>query len=182
MKVLNSVLGLLLVTQLFASGKPLAQGEHIDCLSYGRDLPVNNRQVLHWKRTTSNQFQERGHVKGPITEVYSDKNGHAHFQIRLGNQADDTLEVIYNEDFGALPDLKEESEVEACGDYITSVAKSGPYPPSPDGGIIHWVHMNPKNVGHPSGFLIIDNVLYGMDSENAGPKPYNKPRNPRNPR
>lgn len=176
MKYLNGVLGLLLVTQVMASGIPLSSGQNVECLAYGRDLPINNRQILHYKRTTSNQFQERGHVKGPITALYSDRNGHAHFQIRLGNQPGDTLEVIYNEDFGPLPELQEDSMVEACGDYITSIAKSGPYPASPDGAIIHWVHMNPRNVGHASGFLIIDNVLYGTDAEHAGPKFYpNRP-------
>ncbi len=87
--------------------------------------------------------------------------------------------MIYNEDFGVLPDLNKDSVAQACGDYITSTDRSGPYPASPDGAIIHWIHMNPRNVGHPSGFLIIDNVLYGKDYENAGPKPYPNRRKPK---
>ena len=65
--------------------------------------------------------------------------------------------------------------IEACGDYITSTAQSGPYPPSPDGAILHWVHMNPAGRGHDAGFLAINGTLYGQDAANAGPKhpPYN---------
>ena len=37
--------------------------------------------------------------------------------------------------------------------HITSTAQSGPYPASPDGAILHWVHMNPQSKGHPPGLL-----------------------------
>jgi hypothetical protein len=139
------------------------------CMGTGYELPVNNRQVLHWKRTTENQFRERAHVQGEIVEIYPDRNGHEHFVIALGRDQEDVLEVIYNQEFGALPELETGMVVEACGDYITSTAPSGPYPASPVGAIIHWVHFNPSNRGHESGFLVIDGKLYGTDVDNAGP-------------
>jgi hypothetical protein len=142
------------------------------CPAYGRELPVNNAQVLHWKRTTDNQFRERAHVSGRIVQVFSDRNGHDHFEIQIGKRDEDVIEVIYNQDFGRLPEPAIGMEVEACGDYITSTAQSGPYPPSPSGAIIHWLHMNPKGRGHEPGFLMMDGILYGMDVDNAGPKPY----------
>ncbi len=164
-------LSLLFASQIFAAGNQQTPR----CLSNGVDLPVNNAQVLKWKKSTKNSFKERGHVKGPVSDLYSDRNGHAHFQIKIGDDRNDTLEVIYNEDFGALPDVIDVGTmVEACGDYITSIAQSGPYPASPDGGIIHWVHLNPRP-GHPSGFLIIKGKVYGTDIENAGPKPRRRP-------
>lgn len=141
-----------------------------DCLAYGRPLPVNNSQVLHWRRTTPNQFRERGHIQGTITQIFADKSGHDHFEIQIGKQVDDVVEVIYNQDFGALPEVRAGMTVEACGDYITATAQSGPYPPSPSGAIIHWVHMNPSGRGHDPGFLAIDGTLYGQDAENAGPR------------
>jgi len=140
------------------------------CLSYGKPLEVNNAQVLHWKRTTRNQFRERGNVQGKIVEIYSDKNGHDHFSVLIGRKQEDTIEFIYNQDFGALPDLREGMNVQACGDYITATAQSGPYPPSPDGAIIHWIHMNPKGRGHDPGFLMIDGRLYGQEIDKAGPR------------
>jgi len=146
------------------------------CLSYGRDLPINNAQVLHWKRTTSNQFQERAHVKGPVVRIFSDRSNHRHFEINIGRNVEDVLEVIYNEDFGEMPLPAEGAIVEACGDYITATAKSGPYPPSPSGAIIHWVHLNPSGRGHDAGFVVIDGVLYGQDVSKAGPKPYPNPK------
>ena len=149
------------------------------CLSYGRDLPINNQQVLHWKRTTPNQFRERAHVSGTIVQVFPDRNGHEHFVINIGKHGEDTIEVIYNQDFGPIPDPRIGMTVEACGDYITSTARSGPYPASPVGAIIHWVHANPSGRGHDPGFVVIDGKLCGQDAEGAGPRPRPRPRPPR---
>jgi hypothetical protein len=150
----------------WADDRPLAAPE---CPAYGHDLPLNNEQVLHWKRTTNNQFQERAHVEGQIVRLFPDATGHHHFEIQIGHGGADTIEVIYNEDFGKLPPLRKGVEVEACGDYITAKAQSGPYPPSPAGAIVHWVHANPDGKGHPPGFLVVDGALCGQDTQNAGP-------------
>jgi hypothetical protein len=139
-----------------------------DCLDRGTPLPVDNAKVIAWKSTTQNQFQARAHLQGPIKQVYPDHSGHHHFEIQLDDA--DTIEIIFNEDFGAVPTLHAGMQVEACGDYITSIAQSGPYPASPDGAIVHWVHMSPNLSRHPSGYLVIDSVLYGQDISHAGPK------------
>ena len=170
----SSVQSLSLIVCLMAGTAAFAQDRAPDCPAFGwpnhvQNLPINNPQVLHWERTTANQYQDRGHVSGPITEIFPDKNGHHHFSIQVGTNATDLIEVIYNEDFGALPDLQVGMTVEACGDYITSTAQSGPYPPSPDGAIIHWVHANPSGKGHPPGYLIVNGVLCGQDTAHAGP-------------
>lgn len=165
-----------LVAALFTSSLGFADDVVPQCLAYGRPLPINNDQALHWKRTTPNQFQERAHVSGVVSNVYPDKNGHEHFQLNIGKHGEDTVEIIYNQDFGAVPPVRVGTRVEACGDFITSTAQSGPYPPSPDGAIVHWVHMNPKGKGHDAGFLVVDGKLCGQDAEHAGPKPYPNPR------
>jgi hypothetical protein len=141
-------------------------------------LPINNDQVLGWKRQAVNQDLHRGHVQGSVVRVYPDRNGHEHFAIQVGPSNSDTIEVIYNQDFGAVPDVKVGMPVEACGDYITSVGPSpGPngqvYPASPDGALIHWVHMAPSSSGHHSGFLMINGTLTGQDTQHAPPR---KPR------
>ena len=141
-----------------------------ECLDHQVPVPINNDQVVAWKDSTANQFRARGHVTGPIMEIYPNATGHQHFEVKLGNQPEDTLEVIYNTSFGNLPILKIGMTVEACGDYITSTAQSGPYPASPVGAIIHWIHRSPNLKKHESGFLAIDGVLYGQDAEHAGPK------------
>jgi len=137
-----------------------------ECMAYHHSIPINNEQVLHFKRTTPNQFQERAHVRGTISRVYEDHSGHHHFELSLGSRPDSTIEVIYNEAFGRVPDAQIGMNVEACGDYITSIAPAGPYPESPDGAIIHWVHKNPKPYGHPSGFLVMDGRLCGQEVGN----------------
>jgi len=141
-----------------------------ECLGDNGPIGVINDQVIQWKTSTRNQFLARGHVKGTVRQVYPDHSGHHHFELSIGNNQSDTIEVIYNEDFGATPDIAIGMDVEACGDYITSIAQSGPYPPSPDGAIIHWVHRAPNPQRHASGFIVVNGTLYGQDAGNAGPK------------
>lgn len=132
------------------------------CMSEGQPLPINNEQVLNWKHTSRNQFKSRGHVEGTVGAVYKDVTGHRHFQIVIGSNANDTLEVIYNQKFGKIPAsaLQKGARVETCGDYITSNQRAGRYQPSPDGAIIHWVH-EATNGRHASGYVMIEGQLYG---------------------
>jgi hypothetical protein len=132
------------------------------CMSHGQALPVNDPQVVAWKHSTANQFLARAHVQGTVTRLYPDHNGHTHFEIQIAPTPDGTLEIVYNQSFGALPSLSPGMVVEACGDYITSIAQSGNYAPSPDGAILHWVHRNPSGHGHDSGYLVINGMLCGQ--------------------
>lgn len=134
------------------------------CPARGQDLAVNNEQVLMWKKSTPNQYLSRAHIQGRVVKVYSDKSGHDHFSVQIGTHAEDTVEVIYNQSFGAIPDVRDGMITEACGDYITSNKQAGHYPPSPDGAIVHWVHYNPGNRDkiHESGYLALDGKVYGL--------------------
>ena len=149
----------------------IAQAEQVECLSGGQSLGVNNNSVLNWKVSTNNQYRNRAHIVGTLLKQYPDKNGHDHFEIQIGAQAQQTIEVIYNEDFGTIPQVQPGAKFEACGDYITSNAQSGAYPASPDGAIVHWVHLSPELGRHDSGFLIINGELYGQNANGVGPKP-----------
>lgn len=131
------------------------------CLAGGRALPVINAQALSWKTTTPNQFQTRGHIMGRVERVYPNQTDHNHFSLQIGPRPTDTIEVIYNIEFGQLPQIAVGMQVEACGDFINSFAPTPPYPASPDGAIIHWVHYSNNANQHPSGFLVIDGILYG---------------------
>ena len=137
-------------------------GGSLQCLDHGKPISVDDQQVIKWKHTTANQFLARAHVQGKIGQIFSDKNGHKHFELQMDNHTDDTVEIVYSLAFGVLPTLKSGMNVEACGDYITSTGQTGSFPPSPDGAILHWVHKNPKDHGHDSGFVAIDGVTYGQ--------------------
>lgn len=132
------------------------------CMANGKAIPINDAQALSWKTSTPNQFLARGHVAGRVVRVYPNQTDHNHFSLQIGPGPRDTIEVIYNIEFGALPQMAIGMTVEACGDFINSFAQSGPYPPSPDGAIIHWVHYNPNGNQHPNGFLMIDGILFGF--------------------
>jgi len=181
---LQNVSKAVLLGAVFFSQLALAAGD-VDpkCISNGQELVVNNSDVIHWKKSTANQFLARAHVQGVIGSIYPDKSGHKHFQILLDQGAGETLEIVYNLSFGALPNLKAGMTVEACGDYITSNAATSAYPASPDGAILHWVHsggsvalpmdaaeneialendlMMSASTKHDSGYLEINDVVYG---------------------
>jgi hypothetical protein len=162
----RSGLSLFALLQL-AAFSSLAAGTP-DCLSHGQAIGVNNDQVLKWETTTANQYLDRAHVSGAIVAVYPDHSGHSHFGIQIGPNSSDTIEIIYNQDFGSVPTPTVGQQVEACGDYITSTAQAGPYPPSPDHAIVHWVHEAPNPQKHPSGYLMINGVLYGYSLGQGG--------------
>jgi hypothetical protein len=128
------------------------------CLAHGNPLNVINDQVLNWKATTANAFLARARIQGTVDQLFPDHSGHRHFSLKIGPQASDHVEVIYNLSFGKLPTPKIGDSAEACGDYITSIAQTGSYPASPDGGIIHWVHRSPH--GHEPGYVILNGIKY----------------------
>lgn len=134
-----------------------------DCIARNQQLPVNNEQVIHWKQSTRDGYKDRGHIHGTLTSVYKDKSGHRHFQVTIGDGSGETIEIIYNQEFGAIPKeaLQIGAEVESCGDYITS-NKRGKYQPSPDGAIIHWVHKS-TNTRHDSGYVMINGEVFGFN-------------------
>jgi hypothetical protein len=158
----------------------------------GAPLSVDNARVVEFKFSTPNQFLERARVKGPVTRILGRRPSHDHFEIQIGPRQQDTLEVVFNRDFGN-PAVKLGDAVEACGDYITSNAPTPRYQASPSGAIIHWVHENPRNSGHPHGYVVVNGrYLHGFgrtpievapsDSrEQNPPKPDSRGRNRRGP-
>ncbi len=134
------------------------------CMNFsGQPLALNNRQVLQWRSSTPDQFLERGFVSGTVTDVYPDRPKHEHFAIDLDQVPGGDLEIIYNREFGALPEIRPGMRVVACGDYITVGPRASR--PSPMGAILHWVHYNPgtRDGGrHPHGFVAIGDRLYGF--------------------
>ena len=147
---------------LVVSFNLLAASPSVTCLTKGQEVKVDNASVLNWKYNSANQYHDRGHILGTLIYNYPDLNGHHHYQVQIGNNNKDTIEVIYNKGFGDIPQVAPGSGFEACGDYITSNARGGGHDASPDGAIIHWVHMSKNTKAHDSGFLVINGILYGM--------------------
>lgn len=130
---------------------------------------VNNAQVLQWKENTKSGYKARAFVEGIVVATLVDRGSHLHIEIDLSNASSsrsEHLEVIYNKQFGEVPQYRQGSLVQACGDYITSTQRNGGYDPSPVGAIIHWIHMSPKPNNHPSGFLAIDGKVTGLVNPN----------------
>jgi len=152
----------------------------------GQALPIDNSRVVNFKAITPNQFQERARVEGRVVRILGSRPSHAHFEIQIGPRPQDTLEVVFNLDFGR-PQPKVGDDVEACGDYITSNAPTPRYKPSPSGAIIHWVHENSRGGSHPDGYIVLnDSFMYGFGrlplevaaSEESGSLPSTGPAAP----
>ena len=141
-----------------------------NCLASGKNIQINNEAVLQWKNSTKNQYRNRAHIQGTLIKDLPDHSGHHHYEIQIGASPNDVIEVIYNEQFGPVPNAAAGSEFEAYGDYITSNAPASHSPASPVGAIVHWVHKSPNPKSHDSGFLVVKSVLCGQDSNGAGPK------------
>ena len=170
------VLALLLVLQpaaSFSAVGPAATAipdlpNHLVCLDRSnQSMAYNNGQVINWEKNTPDQYHDRGLVEGPITQIYANHTGHTHFAIGIGPSQG--IEIIYNDEFGALPQLRVGMQVTACGDYITV----GPHAqmPSPMPAILHWAHFNPgtRDGGrHPGGFVVINNQAYGFTNPPNG--------------
>ena len=174
---LNRVLGILGVSAaLFASqiagaGQPVPTATPYCLDGYGRNVPINDPQVLGFKQSIQNEAPNpvRAHVYGVMVAGYADQTGHAHFGIQIGQATTDTVEIIYDLLFGTLPAIPLGTRVEACGDYFTANAPAKGYPASPDGAIIHWVHLDPKRTAgaHPDGFLVLNGEVFGTDLSHA---------------
>lgn len=131
------------------------------CFAGKQELKIDNETVLNWKSNTRNQYRNRAYVRGHLLYIYPDQNGHYHYQVQIGANNKDTIEIIYNKGFGTIPKNILGATFLACGDYITSNAPTEKYPASPDGAIIHWVHRSQNTSKHDSGFVVINNITYG---------------------
>ena len=130
------------------------------CMDHGSALAVDNEQALQWRANQTSGFQSRILISGVVDEVFPDHSGHRHFSVKIGPNADDHIEVIYNVSFGSMPLPVVGQSAEACGDYIVATQANGGYPASPDGALVHWVHRSP-NGGHDNGFVVLNGVTYG---------------------
>jgi hypothetical protein len=162
---LKGLRGLLIAVPVVLGASALAAGDP-DCYDdNGKALAIDNQQALQWKTSTPNEYHGRAHVKGTYVRSYKHTNGHTHFEARIGDGASDTIEIVYNDDFGALTAPTAGESIEACGDFINSFKPTSQYQPSPDGALMHWLHENPDGTKHPDGYLVIGDQVYG-DQDN----------------
>jgi hypothetical protein len=159
---IQSVIAMVLVSTALFTSRAFAQSDFPECQDEnGSVLPVDNVATIALKTQTANGALSRAHAEGPITKLYPNQTGHNHFEISLGNASGDTLEVVYDTEFGPLPTQEVGMNVEVCGDFINSYAPENGYAASPDGAIIHWIHRTDTSK-HLGGFIAINGVLYGQ--------------------
>ncbi len=137
------------------------------CLDGHDELSVDNARALRFKTEQKNGALTRAYISGKVISAPSKQNDHDHFAISIGSGSTDTVEVIYNKEFGGMPDVQAGDDIIVCGDFINSFARTGHYQPSPEGAIIHWVHFNPgeraNSMDHAHGFILLGKDLVGFD-------------------
>jgi hypothetical protein len=135
----------------------------------------NNAEVLKWKTSTRNQWQDRGYIIGKLVKVLQQRSSHTHLEVDISengsSDAADHIEIIYNREFGDFQNPVAGQVVAACGDFINSFERAGNYPASPVGAIIHWVHASNTPNKHSHGFVSINGKLYGFSGDGAGQQP-----------
>lgn len=81
---------------------------------------------------------------------------HQKWQAKLSDGQ--TVTVIYNSDMGARVPIKIGDKFGVGGQYIQT----------PGGGLIHWLHDDPKH-NRPDGYVYLNGVVYGdTDHEDKG--------------
>lgn len=128
------------------------------CKAKNTLLDFNNEQVIAWRDQGNRKITYRAFIKGTIVAMTENDHGHVHFEVDLDKDLStthDRIEVVYNIEFGDMPDYRPGDELIACGDFVVDSY-------SPQGGVVHWLHLNPKNNGHENGYLVIDGNLTGL--------------------
>jgi hypothetical protein len=117
----------------------------------GQELPINNEQVIEWKKNSKEVVRTRVHIKGKAVSEKRAKDGNR-ISVQIGPDSKDMVEIFFNNKFSPKPSVKKGQEVQACGEFI--------YDGSHEYGIVHRVHAakNPKVL---PGFLVVQGKVYG---------------------
>ncbi len=168
-KLIPAILALTLLASLNSAPARAADSNAAPtCMGTDSALTIDNERALELKNSNSGAAI-RANVAGKVERIFKEQCNskgtcHDHFEIRLGENSDDVLEVVYSMDFGDLPKLQIGDDVQACGDFINTNVNPKRGPASPSGAIIHWVHRS-TCMDHESGFVTINGTLFGFDKD-----------------
>lgn len=146
---MNSVHGLLLVaaislfTQFGFAGSGGSQASHPG------QVTDDSRLVAAFKARRGVDFIEAGNLV--VTKLLPDDNQglrHQKWQARLSNGG--ILTIVYNSDMDEKVPLNVGDVFSVGGQFIWTG----------NGGLIHWVHDDPKG-RRPDGYVLFDGVQYG---------------------
>jgi hypothetical protein len=128
------------------------------CYNNKDKVLTENHQAINLRDFMENGFKTRALLEGTLIRVLANSQGHTHLEVDLDNDfqtSDDRIEVIYNNEYGELPEVKNGDHLIACGDFILDTY-------SPFKAIIHWLHKSPNIRKHNDGFLAINNIVFGL--------------------
>jgi hypothetical protein len=129
-----------------------------DCVKSGDTLSINNTEILKLKVTTEDGTPAGAYVEGTYMKKYASSDFGRHFQMKIGPQTQDTIEVYYSDD-AKLPSLRSGDHLVVCGRYATN--RNGFYgnPKSPDGAYINQTSTAWSEYAE-DGFILVNGRLY----------------------
>jgi hypothetical protein len=136
----------------------------------GEQIGVNNEQVLQWKNRSATEFiRSRAHVTGSVVKVLPSDKGinlekdtdkfhkkHQRFQVQIGPEKTDTIEIFYNGRFTPRPALKKGDKIEACGEFAADSSANAKTPFA----VLYWTHAA-KVYPHTEGYLNSQGKTFG---------------------
>lgn len=141
MKLMTIVsLFVLLANLAYAAELPTCKDRRGDQLSGSSD---ELRKIMN-SRANRPQVLVNGVVEKILQE---DKNGRPHQKFIL-NMNGTKLQIVSNLEFGRIP-VAIGTQIQVCGEFLNVGT-----------GMVHWTHFDPHG-GHPDGFSIVNNKLYG---------------------
>lgn len=90
-----------------------------------------------------------------VTKIYPDDNQglpHQSWEAQLSDKS--FIKVVYNTNMGEYIPVQVGMTFSVGGQFIWTK----------DGGLIHWLHHDPKQK-RPDGWVFIENILYGIPQE-----------------
>ena len=140
-------LGLSLIGSLAFAGNNARLVDHPGQIQTDSDLVVA-------VQSHKNQFYvEAGNLV--VTRILPDDTSglpHQKWETKLSDGS--TVTIVYNSDMGVRVPVQIGSSFGVGGQFIWTA----------QGGLVHWVHDDPKKI-RPDGYVFVDGVVYG-DSDN----------------
>lgn len=167
MKILLPLFALIFSVSALAAPAPLNCPQRS-----GQPMDVNNDQVLQWKKKSATEFvRSRAHITGSVVKVVPPGKGiniekdsdkfhkrHQRYQVQIGPEKTDTIDVFYNGRYGPRPALKKGDKIEACGEFA---ADSSPRTGEPF-AVVYWVHAA-RLFPHTEGFMTSRGKVFGRE-------------------
>lgn len=152
------VLALVLTVTFFTNAGFAGGKKQVPPISHPGQIANDLAIVAAVQSKKSMRFVEGGNLT--VTAILPDDNQglpHQKWEAELSNGS--VIMIVYNSNMGDQVPVQIGAKFSVGGEFIWTQ----------DGGLVHWVHADPKK-RRPDGFVFINETLYGLSEGNTGKK------------